>query len=1292
MIHNRFGVNLNRRPKNEFNAYKELFNSSRVLRFLTFFSLVVFCALLWAGCGEKENENLANARTLIQQGKYKESQDVSQLKNELNLALQVESGNPEALCPLKALEIISSSADSSSRQKAISDIISMVNSIEEQIKELEAIDEDLRTDDDEDNLVKLERKWISSIEPATMILVSDSSWISSSGKTAVDLLVECLKVHNTEIRGKVVDLLVSFKDITFEGLIAALQNENRIVRRQAVIALGKIGDDRAIDPVVELLTDEDPGVKFYIPVALRMIGGDKMVEALHKAMKNEMAQVRIAAADILGAIEDDTGIDLLIELLADNNSYVKTSANNALIKIGKPVVPKLIEVLNTEAEGIQLPSTDFIGDKIGDEYVKELSKRTALQVSAASILGTIGDPDAIPSLIVAMQRETTFDATETEKANAASVRSGASSALVDIGPAAVEPLIDVLKNSRNNNAVENAASILGSIGDDRAVEPLIAALKDERKSLRSMAADSLGTLKDRRAVPQLIEALKDEDAVTRANAAASLGTINDKRATKPLMSIVMDKKEREKIRDSAITSLGTLKDTEALGLLVKILIDEYEKDGIRKTAATALRTMENSWPSEALVGLLKGEIVTGILMPEKGTVTKWNEEEGSDDLVSNVTVLAETSTGQQVKAPSKGELVKIYVKAGEEAEANELIGLVSYEDREIEQEERSSIRSAAALALGKVKGENALSALMRAVRKDKSAAVRKNAATALYELDNADARSALVKTLKDDDSGIVRSEAASALGRGTLKSTDSVDVLIDTMRNDKYESARVMATWSLGEIANKNAVDDLIDVIVEGKDDEPEADAVVNQAITALDKIAGPAVQPLIDVLNNPEIDAVPKGKVAKTLGLIASADATEALNSALEDESVVVRSEAAKSLGLITDRRAVDNLVELLGNEDEWVTVRANAAEALGKIKDERGIMPLIQSLDSGIQSIRNNAVVALGLIKDKRASASLAEIVGSDTEDDSLRVNAISSLASIGYDGVAVADVLTGALEDDLTIRQNAITALGTIKANSAVLKLMGILGDMKEPNTIRANAAKALGEIGDSRASSLLIQRLSDENESDAVWIQVGHAVGKLDISSVPDIVKERVNDTWYSASIRSAGMMALSGTDEIPLLIEMLDNATVAIRQGAALALGESGRKEVIQPLIDKLKNDAEEVVRRDSATALGVIADPSAEQALIDGLSDATDSVKIQSAIGLGKINRLAGIAALIETVQDTGKANSVRYTAARALGDAGSQKAVPALRDTLENTQGNMHYEAAIALQKITGEDLGYEI
>ena len=115
----------------------------------------------------------------------------------------------------------------------------------------------------------------------------------------------------------------------------------------------------------------------------------------------------------------------------------------------------------------------------------------------------------------------------------------AAEALVEIGKPSVELLCTVLKTT-NKHELENAAYVLGRIGDSRAVEPLCAALKASGSQVRLNAAIALGKIGDARAVDLLCAALKDTESQVRLAAADALAKIGDSRAFNPLCTALQD--------------------------------------------------------------------------------------------------------------------------------------------------------------------------------------------------------------------------------------------------------------------------------------------------------------------------------------------------------------------------------------------------------------------------------------------------------------------------------------------------------------------------------------------------------------------------------------------------------------------------------------------------------------------------------------------------------------------------------------------------------------------------------
>jgi HEAT repeat protein len=118
------------------------------------------------------------------------------------------------------------------------------------------------------------------------------------------------------------------------------------------------------------------------------------------------------------------------------------------------------------------------------------------------------------------------------------VRKDAQDALVARGNDAIVPLTQALQ-SEDWRTREEAAKILGRIGDERAVRALIQLFKDEKTRVQLWATDSIISL-GKCAVKPLIEALDDEDRRVRMGAVVALGELQDLEAKDYLRKLLND--------------------------------------------------------------------------------------------------------------------------------------------------------------------------------------------------------------------------------------------------------------------------------------------------------------------------------------------------------------------------------------------------------------------------------------------------------------------------------------------------------------------------------------------------------------------------------------------------------------------------------------------------------------------------------------------------------------------------------------------------------------------------------
>ena len=164
-------------------------------------------------------------------------------------------------------------------------------------------------------------------------------------------------------------------------------------------------------------------------------------------------------------------------------------------------------------------------------------------------------------------------------------------AVVELGrlrsDAAVELLIKTLE--RRDGLARSVARELSRIGDERALKPLANLL--ENPDVNQAAAEALVRFGPK-AVDVLVAALKNPAAHARRLAASALGEIGDKRAAEPL-AIVVQADEDYTVRTAAVTALGQLKDTRAVWAIVGVLKLRDETTPERQAALAQLRDAAN---------------------------------------------------------------------------------------------------------------------------------------------------------------------------------------------------------------------------------------------------------------------------------------------------------------------------------------------------------------------------------------------------------------------------------------------------------------------------------------------------------------------------------------------------------------------------------------------------------------------------------------------------------------------------------------------------------------------------
>jgi HEAT repeat protein len=331
------------------------------------------------------------------------------------------------------------------------------------------------------------------------------------GKNAVPVLIEALQTKDTNLLSLYQQILAHIPAAT-PTLIQTLDTAHPIIRGRVAEIFAINKDRNAVPALLEALQGEYFTVRSRAAFALGKTGEPKAIQPLLHALKDKEDEVRIAACLALGQFKDPSTFDDITNVLLDD--------------------PK-IEV----------------------------------RQAAARALGNTQDPAALPYLMEALHDS--FWWYEREFA-----ASDLLSAIEKMGVAAVKPLIEALQD-KEGTVRKFAATLLGKLGDPRAIESLGMALYDLHHEVGKVSAESLAQF-GAPAVDVLIEALSHPEMWIRIHAIEALSMIKDARITPVLLEMLNDP-ERE-VKKQLILSFANLKDPRALPALQEIAANRADRE------------------------------------------------------------------------------------------------------------------------------------------------------------------------------------------------------------------------------------------------------------------------------------------------------------------------------------------------------------------------------------------------------------------------------------------------------------------------------------------------------------------------------------------------------------------------------------------------------------------------------------------------------------------------------------------------------------------------------------------
>ena len=342
-------------------------------------------------------------------------------------------------------------------------------------------------------------------------------------------------------------------------------------RDHAAQDLIRLGPD-AVPSLLEALQTQDVNLlPLYQQVLARISSATPM---MIKLLATAHPVIRGRVADVFSINKDRVAVPGLLDALQGEYFTVRARAALALGRIGDAkALPPLLVALKDSEDEVRIAACLALGffkePSTFDDITNVLLDDPKIEVrqAAAKALGNTAHPAAVPYLMEALHDS--FWWYEREYAAADLLH-----AIEKMNGAAVDPLIKALAD-KEGTVRKFAASLLGQLGEPRAIEPLSMTLYDMHHDVGRAAAESLAKF-GAPAIDVLIEALSHPEMWIRIHSVNALSRVRDPRVASALLEMLNDP-ERD-VQKQTILAFGELKDARTLPALQEIAARRADRE------------------------------------------------------------------------------------------------------------------------------------------------------------------------------------------------------------------------------------------------------------------------------------------------------------------------------------------------------------------------------------------------------------------------------------------------------------------------------------------------------------------------------------------------------------------------------------------------------------------------------------------------------------------------------------------------------------------------------------------
>ena len=333
---------------------------------------------------------------------------------------------------------------------------------------------------------------------------------------------------------------------TLRHLPPLLRDKDDDVRKFAIELVADLGGREHMDSLVERLKwDLNPNVR---AAAAKALGDLRCIEALTHliAALKDVEWVRFAALESLCHLGNEEAVEPILELLNDPSSATRRFAIEALGLIGspragKPLVSFLEKACGNDRRAVLMsllrigscciPVSGYTEDLL--TVFLEESDGWENRVIALRGLICIADRDTLRLIfdkIGSLDATNPRDEEVLREIKEILARCGNRKFLLDL-------LEDPTLRFRGKTVI---AELVGELQIKESVSILVTLLHEDARDIRRAAAYALGKIKDDKALEGLLGSIGDHDSHVRSAVVVALGALNNKKAFGPLMSLLQE--------------------------------------------------------------------------------------------------------------------------------------------------------------------------------------------------------------------------------------------------------------------------------------------------------------------------------------------------------------------------------------------------------------------------------------------------------------------------------------------------------------------------------------------------------------------------------------------------------------------------------------------------------------------------------------------------------------------------------------------------------------------------------